>query len=105
MPRGGQRGVWFDLPTTEMLSADHAARPLLERLLADQRSLITVRTQQTTELAAAEAARVTAQAAAKKALSEARADTAAATAWYRSPWLWAGLGAALGGFVTYEIVR
>ncbi len=101
LARDGYRGVWFDLATANALRIDHDKVPPLEKLAADTKAALDLRSAQSGQLSAAYAAEQTAQVAAMKAYEKAQAEADAAHAWYRSPLLWFGVGAVLGaGAVT-----
>jgi hypothetical protein len=95
------------LPTADRLRREHEAAPVVTQMLEQYKGLVAVRETQVKALEQAEIERKSAQAESAKALEAARKDAAEARAakdaWYRSPWLWIGVGSVLGGFVVYEV--
>lgn len=103
MPRGQARGVWFTLDVANTLRKEHELLPELQLQLKSYAELNQIRDQQVAGLKEADALR--------KDVSQKLLDTTAALArdaerarqerdkakdeldaWYRSPFLWTGVG-------------
>jgi ElaB/YqjD/DUF883 family membrane-anchored ribosome-binding protein len=98
------------------VSKQAAANAELTRQVSTIRAAYDARTQQATLLTQALVEQKAATESAGKQTAAAQADTevvrkerdaaiASKDSVWRSPWVWIGVGAALGGFVTYEVIR
>ncbi len=101
----GKSGVWFDLPTARHLKESDQLRPILESQVGDLEKANAARRAEAEDLARANAERQVAQARLESSLRASQDQAAQATAWYRSPYLWLGLGVVIGGVATYELTK
>lgn len=107
--RSGQSGVWITRSRADDASREHEAYAVVQRMLKQYADVTALQATQIQAYKQADADMVASMQACTSAVEQAKndaaAERAARDAWYRSPWLWAGVGTALGAFVTYKVTR
>jgi ElaB/YqjD/DUF883 family membrane-anchored ribosome-binding protein len=110
MERGAQRGVWFSLEAAIKLQQSHLKVPELEALVAQLEEVNTLKGEELEYTKGALQEHLNVQAAlhiqTDDALKRARRAEEDRDAWYRSPWLWLGIGvgATVGLAITAKVV-
>lgn len=107
MPREGQPGAWLALPRFDQVTKAYALAPAVAEQLKHWQATAEARGREAEQWQSAAEARKDAAVAlattadkalaiAEQARSELAAEQARASAWYRNPWLWFGVGLAVG---------
>lgn len=107
MRRGNIRGVWLTLERSEMLRKEHLALPELQHQLELRQKELEKALEASKLYKAAADKRADIQVTLEKQLKESQLSESKAIeradAWWRSPLLWLGVGAVLGGTVVAAV--